>query len=80
MLVDKKTKQKQQPPKKNKEKKKNPPKQQQKTGGKIEMSKKSVGITHKYILCSVFKIRKKTPSIKVLSYINFIVFNDLTLL
>lgn len=80
MLVDKKTKQKQPPPKKNKEKKKKTPKQQQKTGGKIEMSKKSVGITHKYILCSVFKIRKKTPSIKVLSYINFIVFNDLTLL
>lgn len=80
MLVDKNTKQKQPPPKKKPKKRKKTPKQQQKTGGRIEMSKKSVGITHKYILCSVFKIRKKPPSIKVLSYINFIVFNDLTLL
>lgn len=62
MLVDKKTKQKQPPPKKkNQRKEKKTPKQQQKTGGRIEMSKKSVGITHKYILCSVFKFRKKNP-------------------
>lgn len=61
MLVDKNTKQKQPPPKKKPKKRKKTPKQQQKTGGRIEMSKKSVGITHKYILCSVFKFRKKNP-------------------